>query len=53
MVCSTDGEVTDLAMSATYTESNPEVCLNIFVMRTVFLKRIIEENKVTDNLTQK
>ena len=43
MVSSVAGKVTDLSMSSTYTERNPELCLNIYVMRTVYLKKVIEE----------
>ncbi len=43
MVSSVAGKVTDLSMSSAYTERNPELCLNIYVMRTVYLKKIIEE----------
>ena len=43
MVSSVAGRVTDLALSSVYNERNPELCLNIYVMRTVYLKKLIEE----------
>lgn len=43
MLSSVAGRITDIAMSDSYNERNPELCLNIFVMRTEFLKKIIEE----------
>lgn len=54
MVSSVAGRVSDLSLSRVYTERNPELCLNIFVMRTVFLKRIIEESIAynLDSLTE-
>lgn len=43
MVTSIAGKITDLAMSSVYNERNPELCLNIFVMKTVYLRKVIEE----------
>jgi len=43
MVSSVAGKISDIAMSSTYNEKNPELCLNIFVMKTVYLRNIIEE----------
>lgn len=43
MVSSVAGKVTDIAMSTSYTERNPELCLGIFVMSTVYLRKLIEE----------
>lgn len=43
MLSSVAGKVTDIAMSATYLERNPELCLNTFVMQTDYLRRLIEE----------
>ena len=43
MVSSVAGKVTDISMSSVYTERNPELSLGIFVMSTVYLRKIIEE----------
>ena len=43
MLSSVAGKVTDITMSTTYTERNPELSLGIFVMSTVYLRKIIEE----------
>ncbi|MBQ8321278.1 MAG: glucose-1-phosphate adenylyltransferase subunit GlgD, partial [Clostridia bacterium] len=43
MISSVAGKVTDIAMSQEYNEKNPELSLNIFVMRTQYLRRLIEE----------
>ena len=43
MLSSVAGRVTDIAMSSTFIERNPELCLNIFVMKSIYLRRIIEE----------
>lgn len=43
MLSSVAGKVADIAMSATYLERNPELCLNTFVMQTDYLRRLIEE----------
>ena len=43
MVSSVAGKVTDITMATTYTETNPELSLGIFVMSTVYLRKIIEE----------
>ena len=43
MLSSVAGKVTDITMSSNYTESNPELSLNIFVMKTSHLKRLIDE----------
>ena len=43
MVSSIAGKITDIAMGSTYNEKNPELALNIFVMKTVHLRTIIEE----------
>lgn len=43
MVASVAGRVTDIAMSSSYLERNPELCLNIFVTKIVYLRKIIEE----------
>ena len=43
MISSVGGKVSNLAMSATYNERYPELSLNIFVMSTLYLRKIIEE----------
>jgi len=43
MLSSVAGKVSDITMSASYTERNPELCLNTFVMQTSYLRRLIEE----------
>ena len=43
MMSSVAGKVTDIAMSASFTEHNPEIFLDIFVMKTEYLKHIIRE----------
>lgn len=43
MASSVAGKVTDIAMSTTFNERNPELVLNIFVMRTSYLRKMIEE----------
>ena len=43
MFASDGGKVTDIAMNSSYNENNPELALNIFVMKTVYLRKIIEE----------
>ena len=43
MISSVAGKVTDLTLSAVYNERNPELCLNMFVMTTDYLRRLIEE----------
>ena len=43
MLSSVAGKVTDIAMSSVYTERNPELSLGIFVMSTVYLRKLIEE----------
>ena len=44
MLSSVAGKVTDIALSSTYSEKNPELCLYIFVMATSYLRRLIEES---------
>ena len=43
MVSSVAGKVTDITMSSVYTDRNPELSLGIFVMSTVYLRKLIEE----------
>ena len=43
MIASVAGKITDIAMSQEYNERNPELSLNIFVMKTQYLRRLIEE----------
>ena len=54
MVSSIGGRVSDLSMNSVYTDTNPELCLNIFVMRTVYLRKLIEQAEAysLDSLTQ-
>lgn len=53
MISSIDGKISDIAMSASYNEACPELSLNIFVMSTMYLKKIIEESEAynTNSLT--
>ena len=43
MLSSVAGKVTDITMGTEYTDKNPELCLGIFVMSTVYLRKLIEE----------
>ncbi len=43
MLAEDDGRITDIAMSSTYIDKNPDLSLNIFVMKTLHLRTIIEE----------
>ncbi len=43
MVSSSDAKITDIALSATFTEKNPELSLGIYIMRTTYLRKIIEQ----------
>ena len=43
MVSSVAGKITDLAMSSTYSEKNPELSLGIFLMKTTALRKVIEQ----------
>ena len=43
MLSSVAGKVTDITMNSVYTERNPELSLGIFVMSTVYLRKLIEE----------
>lgn len=43
MVSSVAGKITDMAMSSTYQERLPELSLSIFVMKTAYLRRLIEQ----------
>ena len=43
MIQSNEGRVTDISLSSVYSETNPELCLNIFVMSTVYLRKLIED----------
>lgn len=43
MLSSTDGRVSDIAMSSVYNRDCPDLSLNIFVMSTMHLRKIIEE----------
>lgn len=56
MVSSVGGRINDLSMRTSFSPKNPELCLNIFVMRTDKLKRILSyainhfENSLTSIL---
>ena len=43
MLSSVAGKISDIAMSAVYSERHPELSLNLFVMQTEYLRRLIEE----------
>lgn len=43
MLSSVAGKVTDISMSDKYDERHPDLSLGIFVMKTVYLRRLIEE----------
>ena len=43
MISSVAGKVSDMTLSDVYTERNPELAINIFVMSTVHLRKLIEE----------
>lgn len=58
-ISSVAGKVTDIAMNTVTTEANPELVLNIFVMKTRYLRALIEEaeaygfNSFTEMLLKK
>lgn len=58
-LASVAGNVTDMAMSSAATEAHPELALNIFVMKTDYLKSLIDEadayglNSFTEMLRKK
>ena len=54
MLSSVAGKVTDIAMSSSFNEKNPELSLDIFVMKTIYLRKIIEEAEAHsfDSLTK-
>ena len=43
MISSVAGKISDITMSSTYSDLHPELSLNIFVMETTYLRRLIEE----------
>jgi len=43
MISSNAGRIVDIAMNSAYNQSNPELSINMFVMSTAHLRRIIEE----------
>lgn len=43
MLSSVAGKITDIAMCSSYNDKNPELALNIFVMNTEYLRKLIEE----------
>ena len=56
MVSTLGGKITDISMNTSYNPKNPELSLNIFVMKTLRIKKIIEssisysKNSLTDYL---
>lgn len=54
MLSSVAGKITDISMNSSYNEKNPELSLNIFVMKTVYLRKIIEDAEAhsIDSLTK-
>ncbi len=43
MVSSVAGKITDISMNSSYNSRNPELALNIFVMKTTYLRKMIED----------
>ncbi len=43
LVSSSSGRITDISLGTSYNQRNPELALNIFVLRTNELKKMIEE----------
>ena len=43
MLSSVAGKVTDMALSSTYNERDPELSLSVLVMKTAYLRKLIEE----------
>ncbi len=43
MISADNGVIKDISMGSKYLESNPYLCLNIFVMSTLYLRKLIEE----------
>ena len=54
MISSVAGKITELAMSAVYDQAHPELSLGIFVMKTVYLRHLIDEAEAfnLNSLTQ-
>ena len=58
-ISSVAGKITDIALNTVPTDSNPELVLNIFVMRTSYLRTLIDEaeaygfNSFTDMMLKK
>ncbi len=54
MVSSVAGRVSDLAMSSTYLDTHPELFIGIFVMKSVYLRKIIDlaKNYSLSSLTE-
>ena len=54
MVSSVAGKITDIAMSSTYNSTHTELSLGIFVMKTLYLRSLIEQAKAynLNSLTQ-
>lgn len=53
MISSNDGKINDIVLSSSYNDKNPELALNIFVMSTTHLQKIIEDAEAhsIDSLT--
>ena len=43
LISSSNGRINDIVMASSYNPKNPELCLDIFIMKTSYLKKIIEE----------
>lgn len=43
MLSSIEGKIADISMNSSYNPKNPELALNIFVMKTTYLRMMIEE----------
>jgi glucose-1-phosphate adenylyltransferase len=43
MLSSVGGKITDISMNSSYNPKNPELALNIFIMKTTYLRKMIEE----------
>ena len=54
MISSVAGKVTQIALSSAYDERHPDLALGIFVMKTLYLRKIIEEAEAynLNSLTQ-
>jgi len=43
LISSTSGKINDIVMGSSYNPNNPELSLDIFIMKTAYLRRIIDE----------